>query len=218
MMSMIIEKLNNIRKPNRLPRTSAIRNTTLILVAGLVLGIFSKWLDNLALDSVIWWHRLLEALDLGIFFSDIAIWLLAALMIAVFSKSALRAALNVFVFFAGMCAAYHLCTIVFSGFNPLSYMMVWYCITALSPLPAILCWYAKGSDAAALILDIGIIAVFALSCFSIGLFYISSKGLLYLLVFAGAVFVLYRNPKQAVVSVLIGILLAFLLSPIWPYH
>ena len=99
------ERLNQIRTPNRCSIKSALISATLIFVVGVVLGIFSKWLDNLALDSTIWWHRLFETLDLGNFFSDFAIWLLIAMVIAVFSPSALRAALNVFVFFAGMCVA-----------------------------------------------------------------------------------------------------------------
>ena len=157
-------------------------------------------------------------LDLGNFFSDIAIWLLTALLIAVFSVSASRAALNVFLFFAGMCVAYHVYTLLFSGFNPMSYMMIWYGMTLCSPLLAVLCWYAKGSGTIALILDIAIIAVFTLACFAMGFFYVDCRGILYLLVFAGAAAALYQNPKQLLLSLPIGFLLAFLLSPVWPYH
>ena len=138
------ERLNQIRTPNRCSIKSALISATLIFVVGVVLGIFSKWLDNLALDSTIWWHRLFETLDLGNFFSDFAIWLLIAMVIAVFSPSAMRAAHNVFVFFAGMCVAYHAYTVLLSGFNPSSYMMIWYGITLISPFLAMLCWYAKG--------------------------------------------------------------------------
>ncbi len=211
-------RLNQIRTPKRCSIKSAVISAALIFVTGIVLGIFSKWLDNLALDSTIWWHRLFETLDLGNFFSDFAIWLLIAMVIAVFSQSALRAALNVFVFFAGMCVAYHAYTVLFSGFNPSSYMMIWYGITLLSPMLAVLCWYAKGMGTVPVIIDIAIIAVFSLSCFAIGLFYISFRGVLYFMVFAGAVAVLYRNPKQLLISLPVGFLLSFLISPIWPYR
>ena len=208
---MIRNKLNRIRKAEKTGKQNAAMTAIGIFAAGIVLGIFSKWLDNLGLDSSIWWHVLLEKLDLRNFFSDLAVWLLAALAIAVFSRSAVQAAFNVFVFFAGMCAAYHLYTILFSGFNPASYMMIWYGITLFSPILAVLCWYAKGSGPAAILLDAGIMAVFFLSCFSIGLFYISLRGLLYLLVFAGAAAVLYRTPKQLSITLLAGFLLSFLL-------
>ena len=217
-MKTVKERLNQIRKPKLCSAKSTIISATLIFVTGIVLGIVSKWLDNLALDSTIWWHRLFEALDLGNFFSDFAIWLLIALVIAVFSPTALRAAFNVFVFFAGMCIAYHAYTILFSGFNPSSYMMIWYGITMLSPVLAVLCWYAKGTGTVPVIIDIAIIAVFSLSCFAIGLFYISFRGVLYFLTFAGAVAVLYRDPKQLLISLPVGFLISFLISPIWPYR
>ena len=101
-METMRQKLRAIRAPKPVPVKRAALHTALILIAGIALGFFSKWLDGLALDSGIGWHRLIEAADLGNFFSDIAFWMLAALVIAVFSASALRAGLNVFVFFAGM--------------------------------------------------------------------------------------------------------------------
>lgn len=215
---MIKEQLDQIRVPETVPGLKAAIHTGAALIAGMALGVFAKWLDNLALDSSVWWHRGVEALDLGNFFSDIAVWLLAALMIAVFSASALRAGLNVFVFFAGMCAAYHIYTVLFSGFDPAAYMMLWYGITVISPLLGALCWYARGSGMAAMVLSIGILAVFWLSCFAIGIVYVSWKGILYGLVFAGAAAVLYRSPKQLLVCLPLGLVLAVLLSPIWPYR
>ena len=215
---MMKDKLNRIRTPKQPTRKQAFTSTVCVFVAGIVLGIISKWLDDLALDSAIWWHRVLEALDLRNFFSEIAVWLLAALLIAVFSDSALRAAINVFFFFAGMCADYHLYTILFSGFDPASYMLLWYGITLLSLFPAAICWYAKGAGALPVILDIGIFAVFSLACFAIGLFYVSLKGVLYLLVFIGAAVALYRDPKQLAVSLPLGFLMSFLLSPFWPFR
>ena len=210
-------RFNQIRAPKQCSVKSTVLAAALFFATGIVLGIFSKWLDDLALDSTIWWHRLLEMLDLGNFFSDFAIWLLIALIIAAFSPTAVQAAINVFVFFAGMCLSYHVYTILVSGFDPSSYMMIWYGITLISPLLAVLCWYAKGEGTVPDILDIAIIAIFSLSCFSIGWFYISFKGILYLLVFAGAIAVIYKDPKQLLISLPIGFMISFFISPIWPY-
>ena len=212
------ERLRQIRTPERWSVKRGWITAATCFAVGIMLGVVSKWLDNLALDSTIRWHRWIETLDLGNFFSDLAIWLLLALLIAVFSRSPLGAALNVFVFFAGMCAAYHAYTIAFSGFQPTSYMMQWYAITLLSPLLAVLCWYARGTGPVSILLDIGIVSGFFLSCFAIGFFYVDLKGALYLLAFCGAVAALYRNPKQLLISLPLGILLAFLLNPVWPYH
>lgn len=215
---MLKEKLNEIRAPKEITRKKAALLGAAVFFIGAALGIFSKWLDTLAFDSTVWWHRPIEALDLGNFFSEIAVWLLAALLIAVWSASALLAALRVFLFFAGMCAAYHLSTILFAGFHPTQYMIIWYAITLVSPVLAVLCWYAKGEGPLALLLDAGIFAVFTLACFSLGWLYFDWKGILYLLVFAGAAAALYRTPKQLMISLPAGIALAFLLSPLWPYH
>ncbi|NLY71863.1 MAG: hypothetical protein GX076_09350 [Clostridiales bacterium] len=37
-----------------------LKNTVLIILAGVALGIFSKLLDNMALNDAIYWHRILE--------------------------------------------------------------------------------------------------------------------------------------------------------------
>ena len=210
-------RLNQIRSPEEKSGIRKAGSAAAALAAGILLGLFSKWLDNLALDGTVWWHRSIEALDLGNFFSDIAIWLLLALVIAVFSCSALHAACSVFAFFAGMCAAYHVYTVLVSGFNPGSYMMIWYGITILSPLLAVLCWYAKGRGPIPVLIDIGTLAVFFLSCFSIGLFYLDFRGILYGIVFLLSVLILYRDPKQITVSLAAGLLLAFPASRLWPY-
>ena len=214
---MSIEKLDDIRSPGQKSKKDKILCTASSLIAGILLGVFSKWLDSIALDNNIWWHRIIEKLDLGNFFSEMAIWLLISLAIAVFSSSALMAALNVFAFFAGMCAAYHLYSILFAGFNPSSYMVIWYAITLVSPVLAALCWYAKGKGTIPIFLDIGIMAVFTLSCFSLGFFYVDLRGILYLLVFIGATAILYRNPKQTAISISAGFLVALLLNPLWPF-
>ena len=214
-MTAFREKLRQIRLPVQSLRKKTVTAALISFAGGIILGIISKWLDNTALDSTVWWHRLLEMTDLGNFFSELAVWLLLAMIIAVYSSSALQAALNVFVLFAGMCAAYHLYTVLFAGFNPSSYMLIWYGITLLSPLLAVICWYAKGYGPVPVIIDTAIIAVFALSCFSIGLIYISLRGILYLLVFVAACAVLYRDPKQMLISLAAGLLLAFLISPFW---
>ena len=72
-----------------------IINTFLIFLFGVILGIFSKWLDNLSIDDSVWWQHILGILNLHNVFSLLGIWLLIAITISVFSKTPRRAGINV---------------------------------------------------------------------------------------------------------------------------
>ena len=214
----LIERLNAVRLPRRAAgRAAAIGWPLALFSAGAVLGVLAKWLDALAFDGAVWWHRALETLDLGNFLSDMAFWLAAGLVIAAFSRSPWRAALHVFLFFAAMCGAYHAYSVLVCGFDPRGYMLIWYGLTLASPVPAAVCWYAKGNGPAAVVLAAGVMTVMTLACFAVGRFYVDLRGVLYLLAYAGAAAALYRRPWQTAVSLPVGFALAFVFCPLWPF-
>ena len=76
-----------------------IRNSIMIFLFGIALGVFSKWLDNLSLNDSIWWQHILGMLNLRNVFSSLGVWILIAVCISVYSSSPLRASINVFIFF-----------------------------------------------------------------------------------------------------------------------
>lgn len=202
---------NKIRTPDKTIKTSKkIINTILIFLLGIILGVFSKWLDNMAIDNTIWWQHILGILDLRNVFSYVGIWIFLAITISVFSKTPLRAGLNVFLFFVGMTVSYHLYTIVFSGFNPKNYMMIWYGITAITPILAFICWYAKGNNKISIIISSVILAVMLNKSFSVGILYFSFKSIIDTSLFLGTASVLYVKPKNSMYSVLFAIILTLI--------
>ena len=202
--------LYKVRIQNRDIKLSAqITYSILILLLGIILGVFSKWLDNMSIDDTIGWQHILGILDLRNVFSEFAIWLLIALAISVYSSTPLRACLNVFLFLAGMCSSYHLYTIVFAGFNPQRYMMIWYGFTLLSPVLAFICWYGKGETKVSLTIDILILAVMMSECFAIGFWYFDITRIINVLIFVGSVVILYSEPKQTFVSLLGAVVLSY---------
>ena len=212
----MIEFFNRIRTTDKtMDIKNKIINSFFIFILGVVLGIFSKWLDNLIIDNTIWWHNIFGMLDLRNRFSEFGVWLFIALTISLFSKTPLRASLNVFLFFTGMTTCYHIYTICFSGFNPVRYMLIWYGITFISPIFAYICWYAKSTSEISIIISSLILYVMLSSSFGIGRWYIDLKNITDTIIFVGTIIVLYLNPKQTIYSFIIALSLSFILGDIF---
>ena len=189
-----------------------IVNTVLVLLGGIILGIFSKWLDSLEINSNIWWQSIIERLDLNNFFSNMAIWIFLVISISVFSKTSLRAVINVFCFLIGMNISYHLYTIYVCGFNPKNYMITWYTITLLSPIFSYVCWYAKSNKKISSLITGLVLIPVCESCFNIGMWYFDTNGILYTLTFIGTCIVLYKKPIDLTVGLVIGLIISCIIT------
>ncbi|MFR2777866.1 MAG: hypothetical protein ACLTA8_05470 [Intestinibacter bartlettii] len=207
----MIEILTKIREQDKtLVFSKKVINTFIVLVFGIVLGIFSKWLDNTPLnDSIMWKRFLLGYLDLGNVFSMIGIWLLIALCISIYSATPLRASINVFIFFLGMNISYHIYTIIFAGFNPMNYMMIWYFLTLFSPILAFICWYSKGAGIIPVIINTCIIAIMILCCFGIGMWYFNFTSIINTIIFIITLIILYNTPQKSIITLIGGLVIAF---------
>lgn len=213
-LSNIKSYLKKVRTSQPVKTKIKVINTILIFILGIALGIFSKWLDNLSIDNTIWWQNIIDILDLRNVFSLFGIWIFIAVTISVFSSTPKRASLNVLLFFIGMTVSYHIYTILFSGFNPFNYMMIWYSITLISPLLAFICWFAKGKGKLSFIISTLILTAMALSSFSIGVWYFDINSIIDLLLFVGTILVLYKNSKRTIYSIFFSLILSFIIRMI----
>ncbi|MDE6530132.1 MAG: hypothetical protein K2K96_05090 [Lachnospiraceae bacterium] len=209
--------LNTIRceeKPISVSRK--VVDTFGILLLGIALGTFSKFLDNTAVNEL---PFIFGYLDITNFLGRFAIWVLIAVCISIYSNSSIRAAINVFVFFAGMVTSYYLYSKFVAGFFPRSYAMIWFGFTAISPLLAFICWYAKGKSKLSFVLSAMIIAVLFNMTFVYGMIYFEMRSILELIVFICGLVVLKRNTiKGSMIMTAIGIIFAIVLNLLVPFQ
>lgn len=211
------EFLNDIRAAeNAIPLKKKIINSVLILVLGIALGTFSKFLDCTPSNEL---PFIFEYLDVSNFLGRFAIWVTIALCVSIYSNSSLRAAINVFLFFAGMVTSYYLYSKYVAGFFPRSYAMIWIAFTMLSPILAFICWYAKGKSKLAFILSAIILAILFNMTFIYGVFYFDIRSILELITFVCAIVVLKRNTiKDTMLMFTLSCGIAFILNLIIPFH
>ena len=118
-----------------------------------------------------------------------------------------------------MVTSYYLYSKFVAGFFPRSYAMIWVGFTAISPLVAFVCWYAKGKSKSAFGLSAMILAILFNMTFVYGSSYFEMRSILELLVFiCGFVVVKRQTLKESIIMLAIGIVLAFVLNLLIPFH
>lgn len=208
---------NRIRCANKqMPMSKKILHSIVVLFFGIVLGTVSKFLDTTPSNEL---PFIIERLDVRNFLGRFAIWILIAVCISIYSNSSIRAAVNVFTFFLGMVTSYYLYSKFIAGFFPRSYAMIWFELTAISPLLAFVCWYAKGKSKSSLAISSLIIAVLFNMTFSYGWIYFGIYSSLELIVFICGLIILRRSTiKETIVTTAIGIIAAMILNMILPFY
>lgn len=193
-----------------------IKNTVLIMILGIALGVFSKFLDNTPVNK---FPFIFEYLDIRNFLGRFAFWLMMGLCIASRSNTVIRAGINVFVFFAGMVVSYYLYSKFAAGFFPKSYAAVWAVFTLISPLPAIFCRYAKENGKVPLIISAIILAVIFNTVFIYGTFYFEIRSVLELAVFAVSVIIMKRTTiARTALMLAMTLVFAFILNLVIPFN
>ena len=212
----MVNFLKNIRcAEKKISLKRQIINTAAIALLGIILGAFSKFLDTVPVNHL---PALFQYLDVTNFLGRFAVWIFIAVCISVYSLSSIRAAINVFLFFAGMVLSYYLYSAFIAGFFPKSYAMIWIGLTVASPLLAFICWYAKGQSRISLFLSAGIIAVLFNMSFAYGIGYFNCISLLETLTFlCGCIVMRRQSAIGTVIMIAMGAALALVLDIVVPF-
>ena len=210
-MKLFFEKVRTPKKDMSLK--IQIMVTIGIIVFGFALGVFQKWMDGSANNLL---PLLLQQLDIGNYFGRLAIWILLATVISVYSKSPLRASINTFSFFISMLMGYYLYCNYVLGFLPKTYMMIWVVIAFATFFIAYICWYAKGKGIIAIIISSTIIGVLFAQAFNLTQgFYIYD--LMEVITWITSIIILYRNPKELAAELGLSVVIAFLYQLVMPH-
>lgn len=114
-----------------LSRRQSLLRAFMALALGAAMGLLAKWADGVPV--------------LGGIATELGVWVLAATVLAAWSRSPRAAALHVGAFFAAMLAAYYAYSMVLFGFFPRHYFLAWGGLALLSPIAAYVVWYARGN-------------------------------------------------------------------------
>ena len=205
-----------IRKPRKnVPLNRQVAITLGIILLGFVLGVLQKWMDGTGSSAV---PTILQQLDIGNYFGRLAIWILLATIISVYSESPLRAAINTFFFFISMLAGYYLYCNYILGFLPKAYMMMWIVIAFVSFFMAYICWYAKGVGIIAIFISSMIMGVLLAQAFNLNFtqgFYMYH--FLEVITWLIGVILLRRKPKEYVSEIGLSVLIAFIYQLVMPH-
>ena len=205
-----------IRKPSKnVSFNRKIVITLGIILLGFLFGLFQKWIDGTGGSSL---PLVFQQLDIGNYFGRLAIWILLATIISVYSEAPFRAAINTFFFFISMLVGYYLYCNYILGFLPKTYMMMWTVIAFASFFMAYICWYAKGEGIIAIAISSMIIGVLLAQAFNLNIiqgFYMYHS--LEVFTWIIGVILLRRKPKEYVVVIGLSVMIAYFYQLIMPH-
>ncbi len=136
-----------IRRPQkRIPLNRAVIYSMGIMACGLITGVGVKLMD-------------IYTVHLGNIFSQMSVWIFLCSALAVYSSTPRRAAVNVFLFCAGMLLTYYLTAEGMHSPYSMTFVYGWSVFSLFSPVLAFFTWYAKGKGTVSRLLTAGIVVV-----------------------------------------------------------
>ena len=206
--------LQNIRQADTGVSVQAkVWGSMAVALSGVLIGVFQKWLDGSASNEL---PLIFQRLDLTNYFGRLAVWILIGALISIYAGSPLRASVNTFLFFICMVTGYYVYCHFVLGFLPKSYMLLWIVLSFFSPIPAYICWYAKGRGIAAVLISAVISGVLFAQAFLITQgFHITH--LPEVITWGIGFLVLRRKPKEWTLVFGLSIVIAVIYQLVFPY-
>lgn len=126
----------------------------LMFLLGALIGVVSKLLDIYSSFLFI-----TASINLGSIFSEMSIWILLGTLIAIFSKTRGKAALNVFVFCVGMLITYYITAKLTASMYGMTFVYGWAAFSVCTPVFAVFTWKTKEKGVFPKIISVGILLV-----------------------------------------------------------
>lgn len=129
--------LRQIRSESQAPTTvqQKVAWVVAVMLLRATLGLLAKFFDSTPV--------------VGLIGTYLGFWIFAATVIAAWSRSPVAAALHVFSFFVAMLVAYYAYSMILFGTFNRYYFLAWVTASLISPLCAVIAWYARGKGWAA---------------------------------------------------------------------
>ena len=213
----------NVLNETRVPKEKYKLKTNVliaagILVFGIVMGVFSKYLDISYENLPVFLDSLDDLLNLHVFFDGFSPWVVLGLGICIYSPRPFNAAVNIYVFFCSFLASYYIYGISTVNEWPAGYsLVVWGGLAILSPLIGYFCWYAKGDGVLAIIVSSGFIGFLMNTTFDYGFWYFEVKSLMEVFMLVLGIYILRRNVRESLFIVCFAVPFGIFMKMVIPF-
>lgn len=185
------------------------------MILGIAVGAIAKFLDTVPVDG----SRLNDFLSYAAnMMTRLGIWVFFVIIIAVFSKTALKAAVHTFLFFAGMLISYYVYSAQLFGFFPTGYFLYWGAAALATPVLAVISWFGRHDLRLAHFLPALPLGLLLSLSLGIGFFYIDLVYIDEFIMFLLAGVLFYKNPRQMALAAVLSFAAAILISMVFPLH
>lgn len=202
-----------MRKTRLISRSKRLADILAIIFIGLASGFVIKYFDdsmtfpNLNRFSDLVIHTF--ALDRV--FSEMAVFLVIGVALAVFASTPKRAGMNNLIYFVCLNIGYYGYMYHYWHFVLWDYILFWVVFSCVTPFLGYLVWYSTDNNSIANFLKIIIFAMMTLFTFSSVDFNFTYKGLIYLILFAILVWIVRPNWKSLITGIMLGIFISVII-------